>query len=158
MSHGNIVITKVLKRNAFRGIFKKTFNLRNFAFYNFSENLGFGSQKRIGQPYSYYILLQDTTWNHYKNMYLKTYGRKITRRVIVSETCILRNFAFYNFTTLSFQSLEEGRATLQLLLISRSIITLSKLYKKNAVNAIFREILHFTSFPRILVFSCQKRI
>ena len=39
--HGNIVITKVLKRNAVRGIFKKTLNLRNFAFYNFSEDLGF---------------------------------------------------------------------------------------------------------------------
>ena len=40
--HGNIVMTKVLKGNAVRGIFKKKkFNLRIFAFYNFSENLGF---------------------------------------------------------------------------------------------------------------------
>ena len=34
-------MTKVLKGNAVRGIFKKKFNLRIFAFYNFSENLGF---------------------------------------------------------------------------------------------------------------------
>ena len=32
-----------------------------------------------------------------KFIYLKTYRRKTARRAIISEICILRNFAFYNF-------------------------------------------------------------
>ena len=41
--HGNIVITKVLKRNTVRRIFKKTFDLRNFATSNASNQNGYVS-------------------------------------------------------------------------------------------------------------------
>ena len=34
-------MTKFLKSNAVKGIFKKKLDLQNFAFYNFSEDLGF---------------------------------------------------------------------------------------------------------------------
>ena len=56
------------------------------------------------------------------------------------KICILRNFAFCNFyQNLGFQSLEEGWATLQLLLASRSIITMTQLLRKPSVRNIIRK-------------------
>ena len=56
------------------------------------------------------------------------------------KSCILQIFAFYNFSeNLDFHSYEEDWATLQLPLISRSIITMPKLHKKLAVRAIFKK-------------------
>ena len=58
--------------------------------------------------------------------------RKPGIRAIFRKTSHLRNFAFYNFSdNLYFQSYEEGWAILQLPLISRSIITMSKVHKKS---------------------------
>ena len=154
-------MTKVLKRNAVRGIFKKNFNFRNFTFYNFSENLCF---RQLEEDWPTLQLLKyhmESLHTKTKFIYLKTYRRKTARTAIISE---MRNFAFYNFCqNLGFQSSEEGWAALQLLLISGSIITISKLYKTLAVGLssekiVNCEILHFTTFPRILVFSRQKRI
>ena len=49
-----------------------------------------------------------------KFIYLKIYLRKTASRAIISEICLLRNFAFYNFCqNLSFQPLQEYWVTLQ---------------------------------------------
>ena len=107
-------------------------------FTTFSRILVFGSQKRIGNLTATKIPHGIITKT--KFIYLKTYRTKTARRAIISEICILLIFAFYNFCqNLGFQCLEEGQAALQLLLISRSIMTVPKLYKKLAVRAIFRK-------------------
>ena len=84
-----------------------------------------------------------------------------TARTTFRKIFILRNFAFCNFyQNLAFQSLEEGWAILQPLLVSRSIITMTQLLRKLSVRYIFRKtcISHFTNFPKILVFSPYIRI
>ena len=102
----------------------KKFNLGNFAFYNFFENLCF---RQLEEDWPTLQLLKyhmESLHTKTKFIYLKTYRRKTARTAIISE---MRNFAFYNFCqNLGFQSSEEGWAALQLLLISGSIITISK--------------------------------
>ena len=58
--------------------------------------------------------------------------RRTTAWAIFTKMCILRNFTFYNLSeNLGFQFLEEDLVNLQLLLLPCSIVTISKLHKKN---------------------------
>ena len=134
------------------GVLKKIVFCEISRFYNCSYNLGF-------QP-----LGKDLTNLHLRSLLhgiitISQFLKKTTAGVIFRKICILQNFAFYNFSEkFCFQSQEECWEILRLLLISRSIITVSKLHKKLAFRAIFEkfitcEILHFTTFMRILVSS-----
>ena len=112
----------------------KMCNLRNFAFYNISQNLCF------------LVLEKDLTT---LRLLIILHGIKIIPKVLIMtrasttfrKICILRNFAFCNFyQNLGFQSLEEGWATLQPFLVSRSIITMTQLLRKpSVVRSIFRK-------------------
>ena len=108
----------------------KRCNLRNFAFQNISQNLGF------------LLLEKDLTTLQLLRI---LHGIKIMPKVLIMTTtfrkiCIVRNFAFCNFyQSLGFQSLEEGWATLQPLLVSRSIITMTQLLREPSVRNIFRK-------------------
>ena len=108
-------------------------------FTTFARILVFNPYKRIGQL--------DRSLLQHGIITMTKLLRKNGVRAIFRKTCNLRNFAFYNFCeNLDFQSYEESWATLQLPLISRSIITMSKLHKKLAVRAIFRKICNLRNF------------
>ena len=89
----------------------KMCNLRNFAFYNISQNLGFLlSEKDLTTLRLLRILHEIKIISKFLIM--------TTARTTLTKICISRNFAFCNFyQNLGFQSLEEGWATLQPLLV-----------------------------------------
>ena len=126
------IITKLHKKITFRAIFKKIRNLRNFRFYNFSQNLGFRSLEKG------LTILQLLRILHGK-IIISKFLRKTSASIVFWKICVLRNFTFQNFSeNLCFHSLEEGWGTFQLLLISCSI-AISKLHKKLASRSIFKK-------------------
>ena len=86
--------TRISISNAARGIFKKNLICEISHFTTFPRILVFASQKRLANLTSTKIPHGIITKT--KFIYLKTYRRKIARRAIISEICILQNFAFYN--------------------------------------------------------------
>ena len=141
ISRSIITMSKLHKKVAVSAIFRKNCNLQNLAFYNFCQNLGFG---QFCSSLLYHGTITTTKL-------LRKHGI----RAIFRKTCHLRNFAFYNFSdNLYFQSYEEGWAILQLPLISRSIITMSKVHKKSLQKGISSNkfVIYeiFTTFARVL--------
>ena len=143
---------KVFRRITARLIFNRIWILRNLAFYNFFENLYYQS-KEEGWTTLRLLLVSPSI------ITVSTLQKKYAVRVISRKFRNLWNFAFYKFSkNLGFQSWEEGWTTLLLLLISRCIFTISKFHKKFQLGLFWEkfvicEISHFTTFPRILVFS-----
>ena len=125
-------------------------------FKTFARILVFNPYERIGQLCSSLVL-------HGIIITTKIFRRPEVR-AIFRKTCNLRNFAFYNFSeNLDFQSYEEGWETLQVPLISRSIIKMPNLHKKRAVRTIFKKMCNlrnfsFYNFGWNLVFNPYKRI
>ena len=70
--------------------------LQNFAFYNFSDNIGF-RQLNKDWPSLHLLKIPHGIITITNFIYLKIYLGKTACRAIISEICILRNFAFYNF-------------------------------------------------------------
>ena len=70
--------------------------LRNFSFYNFSDNILF-QQLKEDWPTLQVLNMPHGIITKTKFIYLKIYLRKTVCRAIISEICILRIFAFYNF-------------------------------------------------------------
>ena len=86
--HANIAITQVLKRNASEE--SSIFNLRNLAFYNFSQNLGF-------QPLEKDLTTLQLLRTLHGTIMISKFVRRTTARAIFRKFSILRNFVFYNF-------------------------------------------------------------
>ena len=97
----------------------KMCNLQNLAFYNISQNLCFLLFEK------YLSVLRLLRILH---------GIKITSKVLI--VAIARTTCNF-YQNLGFQSSEKGWATLQLLLVSRSIITMTQLPRKPSVWNIF---------------------
>ena len=70
--------------------------LRNFSFYNFSENIVF-QQLKEDWPTLQLLNMPHGIITITKFICLKIYLRKTVCRAIISEICILRIFTFYNF-------------------------------------------------------------
>ena len=112
-------MTKVLKRNAARGIFKKKLIFGNFAFYKNCQNLGF-------QP-----LEKDlTTLQLLRILHGIIIISKFVRRTIFRKFSILQNFAFYNFCKSWFPILTRGFGNFALY---HGIITKTKVLRKPGV-------------------------
>ena len=126
--------------------------LRNFAFFNFSGNLGFPSLEE--GCVNLQILLISVTI-----ITISKFHKILGVRVIFRKICILRNFAFYNFLESSFSASSKGFGNFT----ATSNITWNhyniKVSKKKVQQGLFSEnfgsceILRFTTFSRILVFS-----
>ena len=97
----------------------KMCNLQNLAFYNISQNLCF-------------LLLEK--YLSVLRLLRILHGIKITSKVLI--VAIARTTCNF-YQNLGFQSSEKGWATLQLLLVSRSIITMTQLPRKPSVWNIF---------------------
>ena len=133
ISRSNITVSKLYKKLAVRTIFRENCKLRNFAFYNFCQNLGF-------QP------LEKTTLQLLRILHgiiiISRFVRRTTARAIFRKFSILQNFAFYNFCKSWFPILTRGFGNFALY---HGIITTTKVLRKP-------EISHFTNFNRSLVY------
>ena len=138
------------RKTALKVIISKICVLRNFAFYNFFRILVFSPQKRVEQFCSCSNITQyhcnvktsqktcswNITWNHYnikvcKRDYSQGYYQKIY---------YLAKFRILQLLLESWYSaLRRVLANFTPPLISRSIVTMSKLHRKLAVTAMFRK-------------------
>ena len=115
--------------------------------------------------YNFMVLRKNNRHSWRLNKSSKGFPRN-TVRGIFKKVCILRNFAFYNFSEiLVFQPLEKDVTTLQLLRILHGIIIISKFVRRTTARAIFRNFSIFRNFAfynfsenlGILVFNPYKR-
>ena len=98
ISRSIITISKLYKNVAVKAILRKICNLRNLVFYKFSQNLGF-------QPLGKGLTTLQLVPILCEIIIISKVLRKNTARAVWRKICILRNFAFYNFSeNLSFQS------------------------------------------------------
>ena len=119
ISRSNITVSKLYKKLAVRTIFRENCKLRNFAFYNFCQNLGF-------QP-----LEKDlTTLQLLRILHGIIIISKFVRRTIFKKFSILQNFAFYNFCKSWFPILTRGFGNFALY---HGIITATKVLRKPGV-------------------------
>ena len=97
--HGIVTMAQFLRKPAVWNIFRKTCDLRDFAFYKFFEDLGFQPLHKDWTILQQFII----PWYHYH---------------IFSKTWNLRNFAFYKFSeNLGFQPLYKDWTILQQFII-----------------------------------------
>ena len=90
ISLGIITISKIHKKFAVTAICKRNCNLRNFAFYKFSQNLGCPPfEKDLTTLQLLQIVLEI--------IIISNFVGKATARALFRKIRILRNFVFYNF-------------------------------------------------------------
>ena len=111
-----VTLTKVLRENLVIVVFTKECNLLSFIFYNFCQNLGF-------QPLEEDCVTVKVLTIPHGNIVIKKFLKRNPARAIFKKICILRNFAFCNFSeNLGFRMLEEDWPNFQRIKIPHEII------------------------------------
>ena len=152
-------MTLLLRKPAVRNISRKTWNLRNFPFYKFSEDLSFQPLQKDWAILQQFVI----PWYHYND----TASQKACSQGswvgnLFRETFNFRNFAFCKFSEdLGFQPSRKHWVHLQQFVIP-CITTMTQLLRKPGVRAaesgiysgklVICEILHFTNFNINLVY------
>ena len=127
------MMSRLHRKLAVSTIFRKICNLRSFAFYNFSQSLGF-------QPLEKELTTLQLLRILHGVIIISNFVRRTTARTIFRNFSVLQNFVFCNFCqNLGFQLLEKDLTTLQLLRILHGIIIISKFVRRTAARAIFRK-------------------
>ena len=115
VSRAIITMAQLLRKPSVRNIFRKTWILWNFAFYKFSENLGFQRLQKDWATSQQLII----PWHHYHDTaFHKAYSQDSWVSDIFRETCNLRNFVFCIFSEdLGFQPLHKDWTILEQFII-----------------------------------------